>query len=185
MKKTALIVLAEGFEEIEAITPIDVLRRADVDVAVASVGKLMVKGSRGVVIQADRLLEECADQVYDVIILPGGMPGAANLAASDTLAAMLKRAGEEGRTIGAICAAPAVVLQPLGLLGEKQVACYPAFQRRLNEINRSDERVCQSPGLITAAGPGVAMEFALALAEHLRGKAKADELAKAMLVAGV
>ena len=184
MKKRALVVLAEGFEEIEAITPIDVLRRADVDVTVASVGELTVKGAGGVPIQADADLEACADREYDLIVLPGGMPGATNLAASATLAGMLKKAKMSGVVIGAICAAPAVVLHPLGLLGDEKVACYPAFQRRLDEVNRSKERVCLSPRLITAAGPGVAMEFALALTEGLRGKAKAEELALAMLVPG-
>lgn len=182
MAKNVLAVLAEGFEEIEAVTPIDVLRRLDVDVTVASLDGSVVRGARGIAVQADATLGEVAGRVFDLIILPGGMPGAANLAASDLLADMLKKQHSEGRMIAAICAAPAVVLHPLGLLGSEKVACYPAFQRRLDEANRTDERLCVGEKLITAAGPGVAMDFALALAERLKGKEKADELAKAMLV---
>lgn len=125
MGKCVLAVLAEGFEEIEAITPVDVLRRLNVDVTVASL---------------------------------------------------------DGPMIAAICAAPAVVLHPLRLLGDERVACYPAFQRRLDEANRTDARLCVGDRLITAAGPGVAMDFALALAERLKGGEKAGELARAMLV---
>ena len=184
MAKSVLTVLAEGFEEIEAITPVDVLRRLDVDVTVASLERLVVKGARGVSIQADTTLAEVAGRTFDVIVLPGGMPGAANLAASALLGDMLKKQHTEGRMIAAICAAPAVVLHPLGLLGDEKVSCYPAFQRRLDEVNRTEERLCVGEKLITAAGPGVAMEFALALAERLKGKGKVDELAKGMLVEG-
>ena len=182
MAKYVLTVLAEGFEEIEAITPVDVLRRLDVDVTVASLDGPVVRGARGIAVQADATLAEVADRVFDLIVLPGGMPGAANLAASARLADMLRRQHSERRMIAAICAAPAVVLQPLGLLGDERVACYPAFQRRLGEANRTDERLCVGEKLITAAGPGVAMDFVLALAERLKGKETADELAKAMLV---
>jgi len=184
MAKSVLTVLAEGFEEIEAITPVDVLRRLDVDVTVASLEGLVVKGARGISIQADTTLAEVAGRTFDLIVLPGGMPGASNLAASALLGDMLKKQHTEGRMIAAICAAPAVVLHPLGLLGGEKTSCYPAFQRRLDEVNRTGERLCAGEKLITAAGPGVAMDFALALAERLKGKAKADELAKAMLVEG-
>jgi 4-methyl-5(b-hydroxyethyl)-thiazole monophosphate biosynthesis len=97
---------------------------------------------------------------------------------------MLKKQRAEGRMIAAICAAPAVVLHPLGLLGDEKTSGYPAFQRRLDEANRTEERLRVGEKLITAAGPGVAMEFALALAEILKGKEKTTELAKAMLVEG-
>ena len=184
MKKRVLVPLAERFEEIEAITPIDVLRRVDADVTVASLEELVVKGARDIRVQADTTLSECAERVFDLIVLPGGMPGAANLAASSTLCDMLKKQRAEGRMIAAICAAPAVVLHPLGLLGDEKTSCYPAFQRRLDEANRTDERLRIGERLITAAGPGVALEFALVLAELLKGKEKADELAKAMLAEG-
>ncbi len=184
MAKTVLTVLAEGFEEIEAIAPIDVLRRADVDVMVASLEGLVVKGARGISVQADTTLAEVAGRTFDLIVIPGGMPGAANLATSTLLGDMLKTQRAEGRAIAAICAAPAVVLHPLGLLGDEKTSCHPAFRRRLDEINCTEERLCVGEKLITAAGPGVAMDFALALVELLKGKRKADELAKAMLVEG-
>lgn len=182
MAKTVLTVLAEGFEEIEAITPIDVLRRADVDVTVASLEGLVVKGSRGISVQADTTLADVAGRVFDMIVLPGGMPGAANLAASSLLGDMLKKQRAEGRAIAAICAAPAVVLHPLGLLRSEATSCHPAFRRRLDEVNRTEALLCREDTLITAAGPGVAMDFALVLVELLKGKEKADELATAMLV---
>ena len=134
MAKSVLAVLAEGFEEIEAITPVDVLRRLDVDVTVASLDGLVVKGARGISVQADTTLAEVAGRTFDLIVLPGGMPGAANLAASSLLGDMLKKQRAEGRMIAAICAAPAVVLHPLGLLGDEKTSCYPAFQRRLDEV---------------------------------------------------
>ena len=182
MKKSALVVLAKGFEEIEAIAPIDVLRRADVDVTVASVGGPVVKGAHGVPIQADIKLASVTERNFDLIVLPGGIPGANNLAASAVLSEMLKKQHAEGRAIAAICAAPAVALHPLGLLGGQKASCYPSFQQDLDEHNRTDERLTIGEKLITAAGPGVAVEFALALVEYLAGKEKANELAQGMLV---
>ncbi|TDY53046.1 4-methyl-5(b-hydroxyethyl)-thiazole monophosphate biosynthesis [Aminivibrio pyruvatiphilus] len=177
-----LVPLAEGFEEIEAVTPIDVLRRAGVDVTVASVGGPVVKGARGILLEADKTLDECADKDYDMIVLPGGMPGAVNLAGSAVLAGMLRRHREKDLPLAAICAAPAVVLNPLGLLGENRVACHPSVREKLGDTNRTEERICVGKKLVTAAGPGVAMEFALALVELLQGREKAEELAKAMVV---
>lgn len=184
MTKSVLVVLAEGFEEIEAVAPIDVLRRAGVDVTVASVEGPVVKGAHNVPIHADTTLAAVAGRVFDMIVLPGGIPGANNLAASAVLGEMLKKQHGEGRTIAAICAAPAVVLHPLGLLGGQKASCYPSFQQDLDEANRTDERLTVGEKLITAAGPGVAVEFALALVEFLKGREKADELAAGMLVEG-
>ncbi len=182
MTKRALVVLAQGFEEIEAIAPIDVLRRAGVDVTVASVEGPVVKGAHDVAVQADTTLAAVTGRVFDMIVLPGGIPGANNLAASAVLSEMLKKQHAEGRAIAAICAAPAVVLHPLGLLGGQKASCYPSFQQDLDEHNRTDERLTIGDKLITAAGPGVAVEFALALVEYLAGKEKANELAQGMLV---
>ena len=184
MTKTVLVVLAEGFEEMEAVAPIDILRRAGVNVTVASVSGAVVKGAHGIAVQADVELADTAGRAFDMIVLPGGIPGANNLAASPLLGEMLKKQHGEGRTIAAICAAPAVVLHPLGLLGGQKASCYPSFQQDLDEANRTDERLTVGEKLITAAGPGVAVEFALALVEFLKGREKADELAAGMLVEG-
>jgi len=182
MSKRILVPIAEGFEEIEAITPIDVLRRAGVDVTVASVRGLSVKGAHGIIVQADMTLGDCASMDFDLIVLPGGMPGAAHLAESGMLCEMLRKHHEKKRPLAAICAAPAVVLNPLGLLGNKRVACHPSVRVQLDEANRTEERICVGDGLVTAAGPGAAMEFALALVELLVSREKAEELARAMVV---
>ncbi len=183
MNKSALVPLAEGFEEIEAVTVIDVLRRAGVIVVTASVGEGPVKGAHGLAVGTDTRLEACRDRAFDLIVLPGGMPGATHLARSRTLEVMVKSHAGEGRLLAAICAAPAVVLHSWGLLkGKGKVAVYPAFRDDLDGENRSDERLCIGPNLVTAAGPGVAMKFALTLVRLLGGREKADELAGAMLV---
>ena len=182
MSRRVLVPLAEGFEEIEAITPIDVLRRAGADVTVASVRGLPIKGAHGITVQAEMTLGDCAGMDFDLIVLPGGMPGAAHLAESGMLCEMLKKHHENNRPLAAICAAPAVVLNPLGLLGKEQVTCHPSVRAKLDEANRTEERICIGDGLVTAAGPGVAMEFALALVELLVSREKAEELAKAMVV---
>ncbi|WP_026368875.1 DJ-1 family glyoxalase III [Aminiphilus circumscriptus] len=182
MSKVVLVPLAEGFEEIEAITVIDVLRRAGLDVVTASADDHLVRGAHGVRVAAETTLAACSDRDFDMIVLPGGMPGAANLVASKPLQALLRRHTEAGRPLGAICAAPAVVLHTLGYLGSEKVACYPTFRERLDPANRTEERVCVGEKLVTGAAPGAAMEFALALVAFLLGEAKADELAAAMLV---
>jgi 4-methyl-5(b-hydroxyethyl)-thiazole monophosphate biosynthesis len=182
MSKVVLVPLAEGFEEIEAVTVIDVLRRAGLDVVTASADDHAVRGAHGVRVAAETTLAACSDRDFDMIVLPGGMPGAANLVASKSLQALLRRHTEAGRPLGAICAAPAVVLHTLGYLGSEKVACYPTFRERLDPANRTEERVCVGEKLVTGAAPGAAMEFALALVAFLLGEAKADELAAAMLV---
>ncbi len=182
MSRRVLVPLAEGFEEIEAITPIDVLRRAGIDVTVASVQGLPVMGAHGITVQVEIALGDCANMDFDLIVLPGGMPGAAHLAESGMLCEMLKKHHKNNRPLAAICAAPAVVLNPLGLLGKERVACHPSGRPQLDDANRSEERLCVGDGLVTAAGPGVAMEFALALVELLVSREKAEELAKTMVV---
>lgn len=182
MTKTVLVVLAEGFEEMEAVAPIDILRRAGVNVTVASVSGAVVKGAHGIAVQADVELADTAGRAFDMIVLPGGIPGANNLAASPLLGEMLKKQRREGRVIAAICAAPAVVLYPLGLLEGRKASCYPSFREDMDAVNRTGDRLTVGDRLITAAGPGVASEFALALVEHLAGKEKSDELARGMLV---
>ena len=183
MKKTVLVPLAKGFEEIEAVTVIDVLRRAEVEVVTASLGELSVEGAHGLVVEADVRLKDCEKREFDLIVLPGGMPGASHLAASSVLEGLLRRQARAGRPLAAICAAPAVVLKEMGLLeGKGPVASYPSFRDDLDEANRTEERLCVGRDLVTAAGPGVAMDFALALVTLLAGQQKADELAEAMIV---
>lgn len=178
---TALVILAPGFEEIEAATPIDVLRRAGVEVTVAGLDALEVRGSRGLTVRADCLLAEAPKEV-DVLVLPGGMPGASNLAGSEDLGARLREGYAAGRWVAAICAAPAVVLAPLGLLDGKRATCYPGFEERFSEeVEFSEEMVVVAGRIVTSRGPGTALEFSLVLVEELVSKEVAEGLRKGML----
>lgn len=184
MQKKVLVPLAKGFEEIEAIVIIDVLRRAGIDVVTASVSKrdTAVTGAHSIPIVADILLSQIKEEKFDMIVLPGGMPGAKNLAESDTLVELLKKQFSSARFIGAICAAPAVVLQSNDLLGKEKVACYPSFRENINESNRSNERLHVGDQLITGAGPGVAIEFSLSLVEKLVDRKMSEGIRNEMLV---
>ena len=181
MGKSVLIVLAEGFEEIEAVTPIDVLRRAGFEVIVAGVGGTEIKGAHGITVRADVPLEKY-DGTPDAVVLPGGMPGADNLAESATLGRVLERANREGRVIGAICAAPAVVLGPTGYLDGRKATCYPGYEKHFSSKTRLvTDRVVKDGHFITSRGPGSAFEFALELVEKLAGPKEAGKLSETML----
>lgn len=182
MPKTALVILAEGFEEVEAIAPVDVLRRAGVRVILAGVNSLTVKSSRGIGVQADALLKDIKD-LPDAVILPGGLPGAVNLAKSGEVAALVKKMNSAGKLVAAICAAPAAVLAPLGILDGKKATCYPGCEADFsNKIVHSKDRVALDGNIITSQGPGTALEFAFAIAARLVGKDMADDVRGKMLV---
>lgn len=180
MAKTATVVLAEGFEEIEAVTPIDILRRAGVEVEIVGLEAEEVTGAHGITFQVDRVLGET--EAPDAIILPGGLPGAENLAASDKLAGVLEAQAAAGKLVAAICASPAWVLAPLGLLDGRRATCYPGCEERFGESTTclSDD-VVKDGNIVTSRGPGTAFAFGLALARELAGDAAADELAQRML----
>jgi len=180
MSKKVLAAIADGTEELEAVTIIDVLRRAKADVTVASVGAKQVTASRGVRLVADILIADCAKQVYDLIVLPGGMPGAEHLRDSKVLIELLKAQAKSGRYYAAICASPAVVLNHHGLLDNKKATCYPSMLSQISDTGEG--KVIVDGNCITSQGPGTAMEFALKLVEILFGKEKSKEVAKAMLV---
>ena len=179
MSKQVLVTIADGTEELEAVTIIDVLRRARADVTVASVGNKQVKASRGVNLVADALISECVGNTYDLIALPGGMPGAEHLRDSSQLTEMLKDQAASGRFYAAICASPAVALKPHGLLKDKKATCYPSLHSELE--NPRQARVVVDGNCITSQGPATALEFALKLVELLFDKQKSHEVAKAML----
>lgn len=184
MAKKVLVPIADGTEEIEAMCIIDTLRRAGLEVTVASVGALQVTASRGVKIVADALIADCASQTYDGIALPGGMPGAEHLRDSAPLIAKLKEQKSAARLYAAICASPAVVLQYHGLLEGVKATCYPSFLDRLDAGNVIDDRVVVDGSCVTSQGPGTAIPFALKLVELLVSPDKSKEVAQAMLVAG-
>ncbi len=182
MAKSVLVPIADGSEEIEAVCIIDTLRRGGADLTVASVGQLQVTASRGVKIVADARIAACVNETYDCIALPGGSAGAEHLRDSAELIALLKKQKQAGRLYAAICASPAVVLQPHGLLDKVRATCFPTFRDRLDPAYASDERVVVDGNCVTSQGPGTAIEFALKLVELLFGAGKAAEVAAAMLV---
>jgi 4-methyl-5(b-hydroxyethyl)-thiazole monophosphate biosynthesis len=182
MSKEILVPIAEGSEEIEAVCIIDVLRRAGAHVTVASVSESRVKASRGVKIVADVLISEIKDNSYDLIVLPGGMPGAENLRESKELEALLRRQHRNNKLYGAICAAPVVVLQHHGLLDNHKATAHPDFASQLVNKDAVQSRVVVDGNCITSRAPGTALEFALKCVELLYGKEKADEVAGPMLV---
>lgn len=183
MQKTVLIPIADGTEELEAVAMIDVLRRAGAAVTVASVtGRRQITASRQVVIVADTLIEACVDKDYDLVVLPGGIPGAENLRDSADLIGILKRQREKERLYGAICASPAVVLEHHGLLEGRQATCHPGFVDKLSNRERVDSRVVIDGNCFTSRGAGTAVEFALALVERLYGPEKLEEVASSMVI---
>ncbi len=183
MKKKALVPIADGTEEIEAACIIDVLRRAGVAVTVASVmGRTNITASRGLLLTADTSISECSDQTFDLIALPGGMPGAEHLRDSVPLTDMLRSQSAAGRLYAAICASPAVVLEYYGLLDGKKATCYPSFLNQLNSAEAVDSSIVIDGNCITSQGPGTALEFALTLAEALLGADHVRKVAEPMLV---
>jgi 4-methyl-5(b-hydroxyethyl)-thiazole monophosphate biosynthesis len=182
VKKKALVSVADGTEEIEAVCIIDVLRRADVEVTVASVeATCRVTASRKTGLVADKLIGDCADEIYDLIALPGGMPGAEHLRDSETLIALLEAQNQSGRLYGAICAAPVVALQPHGLLKGRRATCHPSVAGQLDNDEAVEQRIVVDGNCITSRGPGTAIEFALALVGALYGVEKAQEIGRHML----
>ena len=185
MAKRALVPIADGTEEIEAVCDIDTLRRANVDVTVASVmGRLQVTAARETKLVADVLIEDCASEVYDLVALPGGIPGAEHLRDSEVLTAILRAQAGAGKLYGAICAAPAVALHTHGLLSGYRATAFPAYIAELEQaagVEASEDRVVVDRNVITSRGAGTALEFALALVEALFDADKADAVAERML----
>lgn len=172
--------LAPGFEEIEAIATIDVLRRGGVDVRTISIlPEKTVVGAHDVPVEADDVINNVNIADAEMLVLPGGMPGASNLRACEKLTSALTTFN--GR-IAAICAAPAVVLGSLGMLKGKEAICYPGFENDLNCAKISDDVVVTDGNITTAMGPGFAMEFGLELVRLLKGDDKSDEVASGMLL---
>ncbi len=182
MAKRALVTIADGIEEIEAVCIIDTLRRAGAEVTVASVDGLQVMASRGVKLVADKLIGDCQGETFDLIVLPGGLPGAEHLRDCALLVEMLRAQEASGRLYGAICASPAVVLGHHGLLGDKRATCHPAIEEQLVCAEKSDERVTVDGNCVTSRGPGTAIDFALELVGRLFGAERAEAVAGPMLV---
>lgn len=179
--KTAILFLAQGFEEIEAVATTDVLRRAGVKVVTVAIGDdLDVVGAHDIAVQADAFLAEVSLCDADALILPGGWPGAKNLSECKPLTDAIIKQHEEGGWIAAICAAP-FVLGINGILKGREATCYPGFEKDLHGATFVEKGVVMSGNVITARGPAFSIDFGLTIAEVLVGKEKAEEVAKGML----
>ena len=182
MNATALVAVADGSEDIETVTIVDVLRRAGVEVTLASVhDRREITLARKTAILADATISESSDRQYDLIALPGGMPGTEHLRDCNTLMTMVRTQREAGRWYAAICAAPAVALMHHGLLEGKSATGHPRFMDPLPD-GGSEDRVVIDGNCITSRGPGTAIEFSLALVGALCGDEKREEVAAPMVI---
>lgn len=173
--------LAEGFEEIEAVTIVDVFRRAGLNLITVSVTEnLMVTGSHKITVKADILFKDADYELAQMIILPGGMPGAKNLSEHQGLNHQILNFYKEGKLLGAICAAP-MVFGKLGILKGKNVVCYPGFESYLEGASVKQVPVVQDGKIITGRGPGVALQFSLEVVRALKDEATASRLKESML----
>ena len=180
MAKTAIF-LADGFEEIEALTVVDLLRRAGIDITTASItGDKFVTGSHGIKVEADVLLSAINFDELDMIILPGGMPGTNNLDACEPLKAHIREFADAGRNLAAICAAPRVYGK-MGILAGKRATCYPGNEEFLEGADPQTTEVVKDGNFITSRGMGTAIPFGLAIIEEFQGKEAADDMAKKII----
>ncbi len=179
-----LIPLAAGCEELEAVTVIDILRRGGIEVTSAGLGArgTPVRASRGTVLVPDTDLDDALKQDYDMVVLPGGLPGANHLNDDPRIRELLQRMARQEKYIAAICAAPKV-LADAGLLKGRRATSYPGSlnARQLDGVNYQESPVVQDGTLITSRGPGTALDFALALLETLAGKVKRDEVETSLI----
>ncbi len=173
--KSALVLFAEGSEELEAVSVIDILRRGGINVTVAGLTAGPLRGSRGTVLVPDTTLDEATKHDYDMVVLPGGQPGATNLKADQRVLALLQQMAQREKYVTAICAAPSV-LATAGLLDGKRATSFPGALDPFPQVTRQPGAVVEDGKLITSRGPGTAMDFALTLVERLAGRAKRDEV---------
>jgi len=184
MKPKILIPIAQGTEELEAVSLSDTLVRAGAEVVFASVeDQLQVSASRGLILTANRLITDAlTTTTWDLILLPGGTEGAQRLGESAPLIQLLKQQFEAGRKVGAICADPALVLSKNGFLEGHQATCYPSFASQIDKAVYVDAKIVISGNLFTSQGPATALPFALELVNQLFGADKRQEVAAGMLV---
>lgn len=174
--------LADGFEEIEALATVDILRRADIEVVTVSItDSIMVTSSHGVIIQADSIIKNASFENVDLLFLPGGQPGADNLNKSEIVKGIVLEFNNKGSYIAAICAAP-IVLGGLGILKDRHATCYPGYENRLFGANVITEKVVVDGNIITGNGVGAAIKFALTIVSVFKGEKIAEELSKKMLI---
>lgn len=177
-----LLFLAEGFEEIEAVAPIDVFRRAGIDVTTVSVAdSLIVTGANNIGVKADVVFADADFSGTYLLYLPGGLPGTTNLDSHAGLKKLIESHAAKGGVIAAICAAPSI-LGKMGILNQKEAICYPGFESMLTGATISTSSVVKSGNILTAKGPGLAIPFALRIVEELKGKEVAQQVASGMIL---
>lgn len=175
-----LVLFADGSEELEAVTVINILRRGDIEVTVAGLTAGVLRGSRGTRIVPDSTLDEALKHNYDMVVLPGGMPGTTHLRNDARVAQLLKQMHAAGQPVAAICAAPSV-LAAAGLLDGKRATCYPTCLDEFPQVKLQTAAVVEDGNIITSRGPGTAIDFALTLVERLLGHAKRQEVEAALV----
>ncbi|MEA5129849.1 MAG: DJ-1 family glyoxalase III [Proteiniphilum sp.] len=181
MKKVALF-LANGFEEIEALATVDILRRAQIPVETISISNdKTVIGAHNVPVIADKIFQETDFSEMEVLVLPGGMPGAKHLNENEALKKLIIKFNDEGKQITAICAAP-IVLGGLGLLRGKRATCYPGFEAELTGAQTTGENVVVDGNITTGRGPGLAFDFGLRLVEQIAGLKTRQEVQNGLLL---
>lgn len=181
--KQVYVMLANGFEEIEALTVVDILRRGEVKVSTVSITEeKRVTSSHGIVVEADLAFSEMKEEEAELIVLPGGMPGTAHLREKQELMDMITRRYERKELLAAICAAPGLILGDLGMLEGKNATCYPAMAEYMKGTKYlKEEKVVQDDFIITGCGMGGAIPFSLKILENLKGKEVADRIKESIL----
>ncbi|HLP04145.1 MAG TPA: DJ-1 family glyoxalase III [Paludibacter sp.] len=174
------VFLANGFEEIETIAPVDIFRRAGIDTLMVSVtGSKEVTGAHKIVVNADYLFDEVDFSGDNLLFLPGGMPGTSNLDAHKGLKELIGKHASEGKPLAAICAAPSI-LGKIGLLKGKEATCYPGYEKELKDAVLSGNKIAKSGQVMTAKAAGTAIPFALMIIEELLGKDTSDRIAQSI-----
>jgi 4-methyl-5(b-hydroxyethyl)-thiazole monophosphate biosynthesis len=178
----AYIFLADGFEEIEAIAPIDIFRRAQIEVTTISISdENVVRGAHGITVIADSLFSDTDFSDNDILYLPGGMPGTKNLDAHEGLKKLIYYQINQNKKLAAICAAPSI-LGKMGLLEGKEAICFPGFENQMLGAILSDKKIVKSDNILTAKGAGVAVQIALKLVEELQGKDFSEKIASSICI---
>ena len=179
--KKVYVFLADGFEDVEALIPVDVWRRGGLDVTTVSImGDYTVESAHGVRMMADTLIEDVDVSDADLLFLPGGMPGASNLYGNQQVCEAVKAQAEKGKKVAAICAAPAVVLGQLGILNGKRATCYPGFENMLEGATYTGGLISIDGNITTGEGPAAAFPFAYDLLGQLVSPQVADQIAEGM-----
>jgi protein deglycase len=179
INKNILVTIANGIEELEAVTIIDVLRRASLVVRVTSIQDREITGANGIKIVADSIFMDEIIEDYDAIVLPGGTDGAKKFAAHAPLCDAIKKFHSNNNLVAAICASPALVLSKIGILDDKKATCYPALKEHIR--NYVDQEVVQDKNIITSQGPGTALKFSFQLVKILAGEQIANDVKNGML----